>query len=252
MKKSLHSIVCSCIATLLLFSSSVAGAFTIPERLVFTISWSGIKAGTATQEIGSDGENLRMVSTARSAAWLSAFFTVDDRIESLMGKGSSGLPLGLPASYTEKVHEGPTRRHKVVNFNHRQQQAVIEDLLGKTRTTLPVTPITYDSLSCFYYARMQKMEPGTSFYVDVFDGKRLHNTEVKVVRRETVDTDLGEFRTVLIMPILKTEGIFSKTGDIHIWLTDDERRIPVKMRSKVKIGSITATLAGGSYWPEKK
>ena len=52
------------------------------------------------------------------------------------------------------------------------------------------------------------------------------------------------------MPVLQTEGIFSKTGDLTIWLTDDERRIPLKMQSKISIGSITAALVGGSYWTD--
>ncbi len=239
----------TCAGFLLLAVSFVSGseAFTIPERLVYDISWGGIKAGTATQEIIRKGEIIHIVSTARSVGWISTFFEVDDRIESVMTNGTLGIPFGLPATYSEKVHEGPTRRHKVVTFNHRQQQAVIDDLLAKNKVNFPITPITYDSLSCFYYARLQKLEPGTSFFVDIFDGKRLHNTEVKVLRRETVKTALGKFKTVLIMPIMKTEGIFSKTGDIHIWLTDDERRIPIKMRSKVKIGSISATLVGGNY-----
>ncbi len=52
--------------------------------------------------------------------------------------------------------------------------------------------------------------------------------------------------------MLKSEGVFDRTGDMLIWLTDDERRIPILMKSKVKIGSITATLVGGTYWPPKK
>lgn len=246
------SFTATCFTFLMFLLATAANAFPIPEKLIFDISWSGIKAGTATQEILRDGDVLRMVSTARSATWLSAFFTVDDRIEAVMTRATPELPIGFPASYTEKVHEGPTRRHKVVTFNHHQQQALVDDLIGKSKTTFAITPITYDSLSCFFYARTQKMEPGSSFFVDVFDGKKLVKTEVKVIGREMVETDMGKFRTVHISPTLKTEGIFSKTGDIHIWLTDDERRIPVRMRSKVKIGSITATLVGGSYWPGKK
>jgi hypothetical protein len=56
----------------------------------------------------------------------------------------------------------------------------------------------------------------------------------------------------VIQPLLKSEGIFARTGDIVIWLTDDDRRIPVQMKSKVVVGSITATLTGGSYWPGRK
>ena len=36
-------------------------------------------------------------------------------------------------------------------------------------------------------------------------------------------------------------------GDIFIWLTDDERRVPVMLKTKVKVGSITARLSGGRY-----
>lgn len=249
--KYLYSTTWLCILLIMFICTSSAGALTIPERLVYDISWGGIKAGTATQEIFIQGDVINILSTARSVGWISTFYKVDDRIGSVMNK-SSKEPFGVPVSYTEKVHEGSTRRHKVVAFNHRQQQAVVDDLNGKTRIIFPITRITYDSLSSFYFARMQALEIGKSFYVDVFDGKRLHNTEVKVIRRETLKTGLGQFKTILIMPVMKTEGIFSKTGDIHIWLTDDDLRIPVMMRSKVKIGSISATLVGGSHWPGKK
>jgi hypothetical protein len=73
-----------------------------------------------------------------------------------------------------------------------------------------------------------------------------------VLRREELVTPLGRFKTIVIQPLLKSEGIFARTGDMFIWLTDDDRRIPVQMKSKVVVGSITATLTGGSYWPNRK
>lgn len=231
--------------------ASSAAAFPIPERLVFDISWGGIKAGTAVQEVNRNGASVTITSVARSASWLSVFYKVDDRIEAVMNKGAGQFLFGLPRSYRENIHEGRTRHHKDVSFDHVKRRAVIDNLLDKSQTTLDITNVTYDSLSCFYYARLQKMEPGTSFFMDIFDGKKLHSTEVKVLRREVLETGLGSFKTIVIMPILKTKGIFSKTGDLYIWLTDDERRIPLKMSSKIRIGSITASLVGGSYWPEK-
>jgi hypothetical protein len=239
---------------LIVISTAVSGwaAFAIPERLVFDVSWSGIKAGTAVQEIARTGDSVTITSTAKSADWLSVFYKVDDHLEAVMAKGENGQLFGVPRIYRENLSEGKTRFHKEVTFDHANRNALIVNFLDKSRTNFPITPITYDSLSCFYFARLQNLEIGTSFYVDVFDGKRLHNTEVKVLRREELETDVGTFKTIVIMPVLKTNGIFSKTGDLYIWLTDDERHIPVKMKSKVKIGSITAKLVGGSYWPEKK
>jgi hypothetical protein len=246
--------VVGCALFLLLFPCFAAGAlaFAIPERLVFDISWGGIKAGTAIQEVSRQGEFVTITSVTRSADWLSYIYKVDDRIESVMNKGVGQTLFGLPRSYRENIREGRTRRNKDIAFDHANGQAIIDNRFDKSRNTLAITPITYDSLSSFYYARLQKLEPGTSFFIDIFDGKKLHATEVKVVRRELLKIDLGTFRTIVIMPVLQTSGVFNKTGDLYIWLTDDERRIPLRMKSKIKIGSITATLVGGNYWPEKQ
>ncbi len=241
-------------ALLMVISTAVSGwgAFALPERLVFEVSWSSIKAGTAVQEIAQIGDAVTITSTAKSADWLSVFYKVDDHMEAVMTKGENGQLFGVPRIYRENLSEGRTRFNKEVTFDHANRTALIVNYLDNSRSNFAITPITYDSLSCFYFARLQNPEIGKSYYVDVFDGKRLHNTEVKVLRREEVETAVGTFKTIVIMPILKTNGIFSKSGDLYIWLTDDERHIPVKMKSKVKIGSITAKLVGGSYWPEKK
>lgn len=244
-------IFCAATALFLALATPALAVFSVPERLVFDISWSGISAGTAVQEVTRTPAGITITSTARSADWLSLFYRVNDRIEAVMGEGKDGLLFGPPRTYRENIHEGHTRFRKDVTFDHAGRVATIVDLLAGRTTTLPITPITFDSLSCFYYARLHRLEPGTTFYIDIFDGKKLHNTEVRVLRRETLTTDLGTFRTIVIMPVLKTKGIFSKEGDVYIWLTDDDRRIPLKMRSKVKIGSITATVIGGSYWPGK-
>jgi len=241
-------------AVLVVIVTSVSGwgAFSLPERLVFDVSWSGIKAGSAVQEVVLNGDVVTITSTSKSADWLSVFYKVDDHMEAVMTKGENGQLFGVPRIYRENLSEGRTRFHKEVTFDHTERNAVIVNFLDNSRSNFTITPITFDSLSCFFFARLQDLEIGKSFYIDVFDGKRLHNTEVKVLRREELKTDVGTFKTILIMPLLKTNGIFSKTGELYIWLTDDERHIPVKMKSKVKIGSITAKLVGGSYWPEKK
>jgi len=92
-----------------------------------------------------------------------------------------------------------------------------------------------------------KLDVGRSVFVDIFDSKKLWNVEVQVLRKEKIRTNLGEFDTVLIKPLMKSEGIFNKKGDMYIWLTDDVKRIPVRMQTKVAVGSIIATLVGGTY-----
>jgi hypothetical protein len=199
-----------------------------------------------------EGDEMHIVSTARSAAWLKLFFPVDDRIESVLVPNAEISSIGVPRLYRERIREGWTRFQKEAVFDRNTMEVNTKDFIKKTETTQKFTPKTYDTLSSFFYFRTVPLKVGASYFIEIFDCKKLWNTEVQVLRREEIETPVGRFKTVMIKPIMKFEGIFARTGDMYIWLTDDERRIPVLMKSKVKVGSITVTLVGGNYWPKKK
>lgn len=232
--------------------NTAAVAFPIPERLEFELSYTGITAGHAVQEVKLEGTDIHIISTARSANWLRFFFPVDDRIESFLTSGTPPQHIGTPRLYRERKHEGKTITNREARFDHEKLEATTVDHLKKSEIQHSITKQTYDTLSSFFYFRTVPLQVGSSYFIDIYDCKRLWNTEVKVLRREELDTPLGRFKTIVIHPLLKSEGIFARTGDMFIWLTDDDRRIPVQMKSKVIVGSITATLTGGSYWPKKK
>lgn len=241
-----------CMAAQLAFLVSSAAAFPIPERLEFELSYSGVTAGHAVQEVTQNGSDIHIVSTARSADWLRFFFPVDDRIESYLTAGTPPLYLGSPRLYQEKKREGKTITDRDARFDRQKLEVTLNDRRHPDENkTTAITKRTYDTLSSFFYFRTIPLQVGTSYFIDIYDCNRLWNTEVKVLRREELTTSFGRFKTIVIQPLLKSEGIFARTGDMFIWLTDDERRIPVQMKSKVVVGSVTATLTGGSYWPKK-
>ncbi len=239
-------------ALLCIFTLNSADAFSIPERLEFELSYTGITAGHAVQEVTREGTEIHIVSTARSADWLQHFFPVDDRIESFLTSGSPLIHIGSPRLYQERKHEGRTITHREARFDRQKLEVTTTDHRNMREKKQPITKRTYDTLSSFFYFRTVPLQVGTSYFIDIYDCSRLWNTEVKVLRREELITPLGRFSTIVIQPLLKSEGIFARTADMFIWLTDDDRRIPVQMKSKVVVGSITATLTGGSYWPVRK
>jgi Protein of unknown function (DUF3108) len=63
-----------------------------------------------------------------------------------------------------------------------------------------------------------------------------------VLGRETLDTVLGRRETLMVEPLLKFEGVFQQKGRVIVWLTDDQERIPVRMKSEIKVGSFVSTL----------
>lgn len=225
----------------------VCYGFLSPETLSYDLTWAGFKAGTATLEILTETDRYRIVSTARSADWISVFYTVDDRVETLLRAKLSSLYIGLPENYRVKLREGRHRRDKEVIFDHENLTATYIDHREGKKKKFRITENAFDPLSSFYHIRTLDIEVGKSVFVDIFDSKKMWNVEVQILRKEKIETGLGTFDTIVIKPLMKSEGIFSRKGDMFIWLTDDRKRLPVKMQVKVAIGSITATLVGGTY-----
>lgn len=238
------------ILAILLFCTSgsqVAAGFEIPEKLLFDLTWTGVKAGTASLEILNDRDSIRIVSTANSAPWVSVFYTVEDRIEAVLSKSNTSLFAGVPKNYKVKIREGRHRRDKEVVFDYEKLRAVYTDHLKGEKRDLDIQKNTLDPLSSFYYIRTLKVEVGKPAYVNIFDNKKMWDVEVQILRKERITTPLGTFDTIVIKPLMQSEGIFSRKGDMHIWLTDDSRRIPVRMQTKVGLGSVIATLTGGKF-----
>lgn len=216
----------------------------VPEKLDFDLKWIGLKAGTSIMQVERlEEDRIRIVSTTQSADWVSIFYPVEDRVESLIEECSAWYPI----HYRITTREGGSRKDKEVVFHPAEGKAEYTDHLKNEKKTFDVPEGIFDPLSSLYYIRSKELVVGASSYVPVFDSKRVWNVEVKVLKKERIKVPAGSFDTVLIKPLLQSEGIFSRKGDIYIWLTDDEWRMPVKVKSKVAVGSIVAELRKVEY-----
>src|SRR5512136_128492 len=113
----------------------------VPEKLVYSLSWTGVDVGTATQEISDEGPLRRIVSTARSNDWLSVFFPVEDRIESTVATAKGPFP-GQSLRYRMQIREGNRRRDRELIFDWDKGVARFIDHLGNERKEVPVGPET--------------------------------------------------------------------------------------------------------------
>lgn len=233
------------VLSILLTAASVE-AQKIPEKLVYELSWTGIRVGTATQEITQEGEIRRIVSTARSNDWLSTFFPVEDVIESTLSATGAPFP-GLTRQHRIRMKEGKRYRDRETIFDHEKKIALFIDRLSGEKSSVPFLPLAFDAYASFYYVRYLPLEVGKKVSVNVLYGKEAEKLDVEVLRREKISTVLGKVNTIVIKPMVKPKGVFEGKGSVQIWLTDDERRIPVKAQTKVAVGSVTAKLIGGTF-----
>jgi hypothetical protein len=213
-------------------------AFGVGERLVFSVGWEFVNAGTAVMEIPEitklNGRKCyHIVSTAKSNKFFSVFFKVDDRVESFMDvHGLHSL------RYDKRLREGKFEADVSMIFDQKNHLAIYN--AGKD--TFQVPAHAQDVLSAFYFVRTQELKLGQSIFVDNHTDKKNYPLEVRVLRKERVKVPAGEFDCVVVEPILQTPGIFEQRGSLTVWLTDDEVKMPVLMKSKVVIGSIVTEL----------
>jgi hypothetical protein len=206
------------------------------EKFFYEIYWLGIYAGKAVLETSFDKDILRISSRANSAPFISTFYTVEDYAESLVRDGKA-------VHFKIKQREGRYRSNKETIFDINNKKIIYFDYLKSKKKEHSLNSTVWDVISGFFYLRTQPLIIGKAFYINVFDSNKFLKAEVSVLRKERIKVNsLGEVATIVIKPDLKSEGLFHRKGDIFIWLTDDEKRIPVKIETKVPIGKIVAEL----------
>jgi hypothetical protein len=211
--------------------------FRAGESLKFSVQYGPIHAGSAYLEVPEirvwEGHpSYVLVARAESNSFFSRFYKVRNRIESVWDRSGQ-----FSWRYSESRREGKEKAQTEIVFDYDRGEARYPD--GKT-FAIPLR--VQDALSSFYYTRFQALPLGGSIVFDYHASRKSQPLEVKVLGREKVETPAGTFKCVAIEPILKAGGIFKNKGRLVIWITDDERRMPVMMKSKVAIGSISVVL----------
>jgi hypothetical protein len=219
------------------------------ERLQFALRWEAIPAGEATLEVlpqaqvtGEPAMHFRM--TARTTPFIDTFYPVRDRIE-----GWTDLSITRSLRYHKNQQEGDRRRSIVVTFDWKTDTAQYANF-GKRRDPIPLLAGSFDPLSAFYYTRGVDLREGDRIEAPVTDGRKNLVGHARVLRREKVTVPAGTFDTIVVEPDLKNVGgVFRKSpgASIHIWLTDDRRRIPVRLQSRVIIGRFVGELVSAEF-----
>ncbi|MGE0082822.1 MAG: DUF3108 domain-containing protein [Desulfococcaceae bacterium] len=219
------------------------------EKLIFALRWGVIHAGEATLEIlpfGTvSGEPAwHFVMTAKTNSFIDTFYKVRDQIDSYTDDGLTRSLL-----YKKKQREGKSKRDIAVTFDWESGKAHYVNK-GKAKPPISLMPGTFDPLAAFYFSRMTDFKTDTVLRRPITDGKKNIMGRITVKKRETIKIGETSYDTFLLEPDLKdVSGVFEKSKDskIHLWVTADERRIPVKIASKVIVGSFVGELVSATY-----
>lgn len=226
------------------------GPLPFKETLQYSIEWRLITAGKArltwgpAPETDSSGRtgwqtNLHL----ESAGLVSKLFKVNDEYVSRVDQDLCAQSSFLTA------HEGSRQRETRIVFDrNRKKASYVERDVLKNKLILAqeidTAPCEHDIAGSIYYMRTLELDAGQAAQIPLSDGKKSAMVRVVAERRETVKTPAGTFKTMRYEAFLFNNVIYRRPARVYIWLTDDRRRLPVRIqvRLQIHIGTITLQL----------
>lgn len=230
------------------------------EKLSYNLYWTFILAGSATLETletgpvaataagpGDGRQAMHFRALAQSTPFIDKFYKVRDSIESWVDPAVTHAIL-----YRKDQSEGDYVRNYVVRFD-KNGNVAYRYSKGNFKNAVIIPTGSFDPLSMLFLFRTKPLAVGYEFAAPVTDGEKSITGTAKVIKRETIKTPAGEFDTLLVEPDVRNiGGVFRKSPDatLQVWITNDARRIPVRVKSKVVVGHFSMELTG--YEPPKK
>jgi len=222
--------------------AALAVIFSGGERMHYAVSWSGgVKIGDIYLDIQKDegGREGAFAITAKVKDYgpLRAFYPVDDRFVCFV----SG-PMKLPDRYEVLQKEGFGKKTTRLIRYDQAQRVVWYKKNKEDELRFEVAGTLYNEFSAFVISRALAFRLGESIVVPTFAEQKRHEVEVALVKRTNRKSIFGNKPVMMIQPRMQFQGLYEKSGNTTLWLTDDRCRVPVEIHSKITIGALVAEL----------
>jgi hypothetical protein len=210
--------------------------FAVGEKLSYTAKLGMLKLGAGTLEVAAI-DTVRGVESFRLRFRLrgkTMFYSLDDVLESWIGTSDLNSRRFIQ-DFVE--NERTTKRHFEIFPDSGYYREQGKDALHDA----PRDPL--DDAAFFYFVRVTPLEAGKKYTYDRYFRKDRNPVTIEVLKREKMELPDGtKVQCLVLHPTIDTKGMFSKRSETRIWLTDDERRLPVQIRTKFPFGTITLRL----------
>ena len=229
------------------FDSQKPDAYDSGEWFKFRIHYGFVNAGYATLEVKEAIKDNKKIYHAIGKGYTVGmsrfFFKVDDNYESYFDKVTN-----KPFQYVRKIDEGGYTKNQEGFFNQEINKVVVKDYKKKTEKTFPVTENIQDIISTFYFLRnhpnIDKLKVGESIVVDMFFDDEVFKFKLKFIGREDLKTKFGIAPTMIFRPVVQSGRVFKEEESLTVWISDDDNKIPLRIKASLAVGSIKADLDG--------
>jgi len=215
------------------------------EWFKFRIHYGLITAGYATLEVDQTTLNgkqvYHIIGEGRTTGISRLFFAVEDYYQSYVD-----MEHDIPYRFIRKIDEGGHTKDIQIDFDHTTNKALVFNKKHNTKQTLDFPKQAQDMVSAFYYLRnrldVRTLKEGDVTELNMFFDKENYKFRLKFLEREIIKTKFGDVPCLVFRPYVQAGRVFKEKESLTVWVTDDDNRMPIRIKASLAVGSIKADL----------
>lgn len=222
-------------------------SYPVGERMEYSVTWEGIRLGSGSLSVEAidSVQNRAVYRVSLEMEGGPPFYRVEDRIVSWIQPDPF-----RSLQFAQNQKEGNYRRNRKIVLDAEARTYTRYDLKDgeyvqdSNEADIPTPPNALDEISYLYMVRLLPLEVGQRYEFDRYFKEDGNPATVEVLRREEIRVPAGRFQTIVLRPEVATDGMFGEGGEAEVYLTDDENRIPVRLKTSLVVGSGNMFLTG--------
>ncbi len=232
----------------LLNAQQAQSAFDTGEWLKFRLHYGWLNASYATLQVKSSKISgvpvYHVVGRGQTTGFASIFFKVDDTYESYFDKED-----GRPYRFIRKIDEGGYTKDVEINFDYKTHNALLHDKKNDKKLSFTLRDSVQDLVSAFYYLRnnyeFKDLVEGKSIRLDMlYDDDGIFPFKLKYLGKEVLKTKFGKVECLKFRPYVQSGRVFKEQESLSLWVSNDNNKIPIRIKADLAVGSIKADLDG--------
>ncbi len=205
------------------------------EQLEYKVHYGILEAGRAYMEVSEpNASQYKFTATGKSTGLFNVFFKVRDLYYSLVDKASF-----YPIYFHRDVNEGKYKKIENVVFNYN------DNTIESTRDTISILENSMDIVTSFYHLRTIELDSlyiGYSIPLSVYLDDALIKSEIHYLGNQSIKSKFGDIECQVWSPVLEAGRLFKDKHGMKIWVSDDQNRIPIQLKTEVLVGAIKMDL----------
>ncbi|MDP5230431.1 MAG: DUF3108 domain-containing protein [Cellulophaga sp.] len=234
------------ISSTLSLAQEKSAPFKSGEWLKFRIHYGIFNASMATLHLTNENLNGKSVYRVRGEGKTTGaariFYKVDDVYESYFDKED-----GKPYKFVRKIDEGGYTKDIEINYDHVKKEAELNDKKNNNKKNYTITSKVQDLMSAFYYIRknydFEDLVVGEFIKLDMlYDDDGVFQFKLKYLGVDTLKTKFGKVACLKFRPYVQSGRVFKEEESLSLWVSNDENKIPIRIKADIAVGSINADL----------